>query len=156
VKILIAFSTFQTIAIIVLAYMLMHGPAERTAEAGHLDYEPADVARETFSRPLDESDVRRIVRAELARFQYTNSEASVGSRASENGVPQTEVDSTMVQEAVQEANQILAEFINNGSMTMREMDALKLTAAKLPLDERHRLFEKIADALEDRTINVQR
>ena len=132
--------------------MLMHGPAETTAEAQHPDYRPADAAREPFARPLNESDVRRIVRAELAHFQNTVSEASVGSSASENNVPQTEVDETVVQEA----NQLLAELINNGGMTMREMDALKLTAGKLPPEERHRLFEKLADALENGTINVQR
>jgi hypothetical protein len=156
VKILIAFSTLQTIAIIVLAYMLMHRPAETTAGARHPDYVPADVTRGTFSRPLEESDVRRIVRAELARFQNTNSKASVGSSAPENGVSQTEVDSILVQEAVQEADQLLAELINNGTLTMREMESLKLAAGKLPLDERHRLFEKIADALKDRTIDGQR
>jgi hypothetical protein len=90
------------------------------------------------------------VRAELERFRG-DLDADVVERMEETGTA-GEGD----EEALLTANLYLAELIANGTIAASDIDTFVSKANALPRDERHRLFSKLADAVNSGTLEVLR
>ncbi len=152
VKTLVVFSIAQTIAILILVYLHWSEPERTSTEIPNPDYGQIDPPRpfQSYAESLDESDVRRIVRAELERFQG-DLDTDVVERMEETGTA-GEGD----EEALLTANLYLAELIANGTIAASDIDTFVSKANALPPDERHRLFSKLADAVNSGTLEVLR
>ena len=151
-KTLVVFSIAQTIAILILVYLHWSESERTSTEIPNSDYGQIDPPRpfQSSAESLDESDVRRIVRAELERFQG-DLDTEVVERMEETGTA-----GEGHEEALLTANLYLAELIANGTIAASDIDTFVSKATALPPDERHRLFSKLADAVNSGTLEVLR
>lgn len=150
-RLLLGFSVIQTVALIFLAVKQVDSETRLAAlqlTSGSVSASAPPAAYSGANVAIDPSDLRRIIREELAVIAKPGQPAgAIAAAASSRTAPEAAATATPSVASAQQVRVKLASHISRGKMSAAEMDEFLATAAELPAEQRRQVMRELTNAM---------